>query len=125
MSGGLLGEYIAKSTSSRHDGTTVEIDPKIAGKLPILVTHGKSDDQVAIADAKEKFKILQKLCGEQNKVEWREYQKGHQMISSKEEMQEFLKFLANNLTLRSVHLENRSDIVEVAGLEKLLEKQQL
>jgi hypothetical protein len=46
-------------------------------------------------------------------VQWKEYDKAHDMIKSREEMRDVMAFLAEHLRLRSVALEQRDDLIEV------------
>jgi predicted esterase len=97
ISDSVLDEYTRSTESHRND-------------VPILITHGTKDERLPLKTAKSKFLWLKNIC---NKAEWKEYNKGHQMISSPEEMRDLLKFLSEYLHLRNIALENQSDVIEI------------
>lgn len=43
----------------------------------------------------------------------KEYNKGHQMISSQDEMKDIFQFLSQFLYLRNLALENQADVIEI------------
>jgi len=72
-------------------------------RTPILATHGVNDDQERIGDARNKFARLQKALtsvGDTAPVQWKEFDKGHEMIRSESEMRVAMEFFAQHLDLR-------------------------
>ena len=67
---------------------------------PILATHGLSDE---IDEARRQFDRLRKAladAGSEAPVHWKEFPKGHEMITSEPEMRAVMEFFAQHLDLR-------------------------
>jgi predicted esterase len=106
-------EALAAPLNSGHSGRP----PR---QTPILVTHGRRDGMVPVEQARRHLVLLRSRYGDNKEaantlVRWKEYEgKGHDMIKSKEEMQDVMAFLAEHLRLRSVALEQRDDLIEIS-----------
>jgi predicted esterase len=104
-------EALAASPNSGHSA----LPPR---QTPVLVTHGRRDGMVPVEQARRHLVLLRSRYGKETAntlVRWKEYEgKGHDMIKSKEEMQDVMGFLAEHLRLRSVALEQRDDLIEIS-----------
>eukprot|EP01119_Soliformovum_irregulare_P013521 TRINITY_DN3607_c0_g1_i1.p1 TRINITY_DN3607_c0_g1~~TRINITY_DN3607_c0_g1_i1.p1 ORF type:complete len:185 (+),score=50.26 TRINITY_DN3607_c0_g1_i1:397-951(+) len=103
ISGGLLDEYIKSGEEFSDTGKTSSI----------LVTHGTRDDRIPLTSARTNFESLKDRMTKPDQVQFVEFSKGHQMISSQPEMKQILEFLSTKLRLRDITLESRSDVFEV------------
>ncbi len=83
-------------------------------QTPMLITHGRRDHAIPINTARQQFEFLRALYGNESAlVQFKEFDKGHEMVNSQQEMREVMKFFAEHLVLRSVALENREDLIEI------------
>jgi predicted esterase len=85
---------------------------------PIFITHGSEDDTVPLERAREKKNFLIEQLGK-DKIVWKEYRKGHQMISSEKEAKELMEFIAPKIKVRSIALEQQEGLIEITGDAKL------
>lgn len=120
VSGCLLEEYLSSNETFSQEGKHTEV----------FMTHGSRDDRTPLQSAKKnvtsrsitqltfQFEALRSRMSEPSKATWKEYNKGHQMFSSQEEMKDVLEFLSRRMKLRNIALEKRSDIVEVKSFER-------
>ena len=93
----MLSEYFRSCSSEKR-----------RNDVPIFLSLGSKDEQ--FKEAKEKFLWLKTTC---NQLEMKEYNKGHQMISSQDEMKDIFQFLSQFLYLRNLALENQADVIEI------------
>lgn len=119
-----LGGVIAVSSSLlEEEALATPIGPTASAappRTPLLVTHGRRDRMVPLDQARRhlvhvrsRYGAAEAEAGGKALVQWKEYEKGHEMIKSREEMQDVMAFLAEHLRLRSVALERRDDLIEV------------
>jgi predicted esterase len=121
-----LGGVIAVSSSLlEEEALTTPLGPTASAapaRTPLLVTHGRRDRVVPLDQARRHLVHVRSRYGAAKAeaeaggkalVRWKEYEKGHEMIKSQEEMQDVMAFLAEHLRLRSVALERRDDLIEV------------
>lgn len=71
ISAEIMDEYITKPDKL----------PDSASKLPVLMTHGKKDQNVPIEVARKKYNWLVPFTNNK-RIELKDYDKGHQMIAS-------------------------------------------
>ena len=79
--------------------------PKCPSSLPpICISHGIRDQRNPLQKAKEKLHLLEELYkGSKDPsppIEWHTFDKGHQMISTKQEAKTILHFLSSNMKIR-------------------------
>lgn len=111
-----LGGVIAVSSALLEE--EVLTCPAIKDSLrqtPMLVTHGQQDQMVDIASARRHVEHLRQYYSNQELVQWKEYNKGHDMVKSKEEMGDVMAFFSRHLVLRSIALEQRDDLIQVVS----------
>lgn len=109
-----LGGVVAVSDSLLEEEVLAFPAVSRMRQAPMLITHGRRDSMVGIGDARRHLAHLRAYYQNKELVQWREYDKGHEMIKSKEEMQDVMAFFSDHLVLRSVALEQRDDLVEVS-----------
>ncbi|PRP83676.1 hypothetical protein PROFUN_03831 [Planoprotostelium fungivorum] len=105
ISGNVLDEYL-----QRENERPTLVASSI--RTPFFITHGRRDQMLPISKAREKYQTVKdKMEG----VEWHyhEYDKGHTMISSKEEAKDLVEFFSKRLKLRNIALEDRDDLIQI------------
>ena len=115
-----LGGVVAISASVLPEA---EMSRLCGSGTPILCTHGTKDTSVSISDARQVFGRLQKRLEEathEGPVLWREFDKGHEMVSTKREMQAIMEFFSQHLDLREESMEGQAgdeeaEVYEIVG----------
>eukprot|EP00808_Paulinella_micropora_P003355 g74559.t1 len=125
ISSSLMEEVVAQAEYRKQKGETKRLLPGELGETPVFVTHGTQDARVPLAVAQNHHKLLVQhvasglsrsktsITKAEAQVQFRSYRKGHEMINSKEEAKDLVRFFSRHLYLRSAALENMPDIVEV------------
>lgn len=81
---------------------------------PIFVSHGTADKTVPLNVASDKVSALRQVVMlTQGTVEFKEYNKGHQMINSSEEVRDVFTFLSKHMVMRNPALEKDSSLYSV------------
>jgi phospholipase/carboxylesterase len=83
-------------------------------QTPLLVTHGTTDGRIPLAVAQRHAESLRALGVE---VEWRVYDKGHEMVRGPVEGRDLFAFIAKHLYLRDrglEALEEQGELIEIA-----------
>uniref|UniRef100_A0A7S4MZG0 Phospholipase/carboxylesterase/thioesterase domain-containing protein n=1 Tax=Guillardia theta TaxID=55529 RepID=A0A7S4MZG0_GUITH len=116
-----LGGVVGVSGSLIQEQHDSSWPPPPGGKssTPMLLTHGVADERVSITKARA---CRDRLRGwvEEETMEWKEYNKGHDMVRQQEEVRDLMSFFARHLVLpmdpqdlRSSNLASREDVYEV------------
>jgi predicted esterase len=110
LSGCLLEE---DDLAIEHDTPEIPFNPR-ALQTPLLVTHGTTDPRAPLGVAQRHAESLRMLgLG----VEWRTYDKGHEMLRGPAEGRDLFAFLAQHLHLRDrglEALEAQGELLEIA-----------
>ena len=88
-----------------------------SSNTPILATHGTSDSQDPINEARHEFQRMERALkerGDQAPVQWREISKGAGMIDSEEEMRPVMEFFAQHIDLADLNGGAHGDVYEVS-----------
>jgi len=118
----LLGGLICISGSILEESTKLSKDSLCSAKNipPILLTHGTKDDRDLLQSAKQKYDYLVKQLGANgNKIIWKDYEKSHQMVCSKDEATDIMTFFSKHLSIKS-SLAQQEGVIEITGQKGII-----
>lgn len=111
--GGVLVLYSGFIDRMLETGPT---EGKFKCQTPVLLFAGTRDTLYPPELVEKSFQWYQHACSgacqQLNAVAY--FQKSHEMISSPSEMKSIMTFFAQHLYLRNVHLENRTDVIQLS-----------
>eukprot|EP00002_Diphylleia_rotans_P009315 TRINITY_DN1942_c0_g2_i5.p1 TRINITY_DN1942_c0_g2~~TRINITY_DN1942_c0_g2_i5.p1 ORF type:complete len:359 (-),score=68.75 TRINITY_DN1942_c0_g2_i5:242-1318(-) len=128
--GGSVALHVARTMTQRIAGVISvsgpyldeTLDLKLSHKYatPTLISHGLADDMVSISESRKKISQAKEFSADV--INYKEYRKGHTLMSSPEEVRDFMDFYAKNMYIESTSMANHPDVIEVTGQKLTVEK---